>query len=65
MNKRFEGSRVLYPNHAEPDMLPKSNMKMSGDGMDESEVVTRMLFVLNNFKIWDLKALDWQKGFED
>ena len=33
--------------------------------MDESEVVTRMMFVLNNFKVWDLRTLDWKKDFDD
>ena len=33
--------------------------------MDESEVVTRMMFVLNNFKAWDLKGIDFKKSFED
>ena len=46
-------------------MLPKSDMKVAGDCMDESEVVTRMMFVLNNFKVWDLKSLDFKKSFEE
>ena len=33
--------------------------------MDESEVITRMLFVLNNFTVWDFKALEWSKPFDE
>ena len=46
-------------------MLPKDDKKLAGHCMDESEVVTRMMFVLNNFKIYDLKALDFKKSFDD
>ena len=33
--------------------------------LDESEVVTRMLFVLNKFQLYDLKTLAWDKTFEE
>jgi len=43
----------------------KSDKKLAGHCMCESEVVTRMMFVLNNFKIYDLKSMDFKKSFED
>ena len=46
-------------------MLPKKDLKMAGHCMDESEVVTRMMWVLNQFAIYDLKTLDFGKNFDD
>ena len=46
-------------------MLPKKDLKLAGHCMDESEVVTRMMFVLNNFKIYNLKSFDFKTSFED
>ena len=46
-------------------MLPKSDHKLTGHCMDETEVITRMMFVLNSFKLYDLKTLDWSKKFAD
>ena len=46
-------------------MLPKKDLKMAGYCMDESEVVTRMMWVLNQFAIYDLKTLNWGKNFDD
>ena len=56
---------MWYQNFANADMLPKKDLKMAGQCMDESEVVTRMMFVLNAFKLYDLKSLDWGKNFDD
>ena len=33
--------------------------------MDDSEVYTRMSKVLFNFKLFDLKTLNWDASFED
>ena len=46
-------------------MLPKSDLKLAGQCMDETEVITRMMFVLHKFQLYDLKTLDWTKKFED
>jgi len=40
--------------------IPSNNpRKASGDGLDETEVITRMLYILNSFFIYDLTKLDW------
>jgi acyl carrier protein len=44
-------------------MIPKKNMKETGLHLDESEVITRMMFVLHQFKLFDLATLNWQKPF--
>ena len=46
------------------DNLPEKDLKLATEYMDESEVVTRIMFVLNNFKIYNLKTLDWQKPWD-
>ena len=33
--------------------------------LDESEVVTRMMYVLKEFGIYDLNAIDWQSKWND
>ena len=33
--------------------------------LDESEVITRMMKVLNEYQIYDLKTLNWEKTFEE
>ena len=33
--------------------------------MDETEVVTRMMFILHKFSIYDLEKLDWRANFDD
>jgi acyl carrier protein len=64
-SKRFEGAKVWYQNYASNDMLPKSNLRQAGDCMDETEVITRMNFVLHNFQLWDLKNIDWNKPWDE
>ena len=49
----------MYRPYNDRDYLPKENNRNADHYLDESEVVTRMLFVLNNFKLVDLKTLDW------
>lgn len=41
------------------DDIPKKNYKIDDQTLDETEVITRMLYVLNQFHIYDLKKLDW------
>ena len=36
-----------------------------GPTIDESEVVTRIYFVLNNFGAYDLNSFDFSKSFEN
>ena len=38
---------------------------MSGEVLDESEIITRIHHVLNQFKLYDLATLDWQKPFDE
>ena len=45
-------------------MLPKENNKLADTDLDDSEVVTRMMFVLNNFGIFDLKTFSFNSTFE-
>lgn len=33
--------------------------------LDETEVVTRILYILNQFKQYDLANLDWKKPFDE
>ena len=56
---------MWYHNYATMDMLPKKDLKLAGQCMDESEVVTRIMHVLHTFQLYDLKTLDWQKNFDD
>ena len=60
--KRFEGG---YPwLYSMAKNVPDEN-NISADFLDESEVITRMLFVMNEFAIFDLKTFDWEKNFAD
>ena len=58
------------------EIMPKKNYKVVDDTLDETEVITRIMFVLRNFHIYDLENFDWnvnilvliypfQKKFED
>lgn len=51
ISQRFEGQRVHYPTYAHGNMIPNKEVsgRQSGDCLDESEVVTRIMFVLNQF----------------
>mmetsp|Transcript_21214 Transcript_21214/g.15228 ORF Transcript_21214/g.15228 Transcript_21214/m.15228 type:complete len:135 (+) Transcript_21214:26-430(+) len=63
MPKRFDGSYPWFTPMV--DKIPRANATVSTEFLDESEVITRMLFILNNFAIYDLKTLDWSKNFSD
>ena len=55
----------MWPSYASNDMMPKEDLKLAGETMDPTEVITRMMFVLNNFQIYDLEKLDWKKPFDE
>ncbi len=40
--------------------IPKKNPKIADDCLDETEVITRIMFALNKFKLLDLEKLDWE-----
>ena len=62
--KRFDGSYSHYQNYAEGP-IPKKNGNRADDHLDESEVVTRMMWVLKEFGIYDLKAINWTTNWDD
>ena len=39
--------------------IPKTNPRQAGETLDETEVITRMLWVLQSFTIYDLEKMDW------
>ena len=46
--------------------MPKENNRNADNFLDVSEVKTRMLFVMNNFAIFDnLAEVDWNKPFDE
>ena len=47
------------------DMLPRENYKVTGPNLDESEVITRIMQVINSFSTWNLSTFDFKKSFED
>ena len=63
---RYEGGYQWYPEWA-GDKLAKRNAYCDlGDmRLDEAEAITRMMKVLNEFRIYDLKTIDWEQSFED
>ena len=46
MPKRFDGQYAHWANYAE-GLIPKKNPMRADDFLDESEVVTRMMYILN------------------
>ena len=46
-------------------MIPKENAMRGDKYLDESEVVTRMMYILKEFGIYDLKNIDWQTKWQD
>ncbi|CDW73605.1 UNKNOWN [Stylonychia lemnae] len=61
--KRFEGAYPWQQSFAE--VIPKKNHKIADDTLDETEIITRILFVLRNYYIYDLENFDWKKKFID
>ena len=59
VSKRFEGSYPWYPSMAEN--IPKKNPRVADETLDETEVITRIMSVLNRFRIYDLESFDWNK----
>ena len=65
MPKRFDGQYIHYKaNGNTRDMLPVENGKMAADNLDDSEVVTRIMYVMNNFGIFDLSSFSFNNSFE-
>lgn len=44
--------------------LPKNNHKIGDDTLDETEVITRMMWVMHNFHIYDLKKIQWDVSID-
>ena len=66
MPKRFDGQYIHYKNNGNTrDLLPVAEGRMALGYLDESEVVTRIMFVLNNFAIFDLKTFSFNNSFEN
>lgn len=42
--------------------IPKKNYKIADQTLDESEIITRILFVMKNFHTYDLEKFDWEVG---
>ena len=40
--------------------IPKKNYKIADQTLDESEIITRILFVMRNFYTYDLEKFDWE-----
>jgi len=41
------------------EVIPKKNHKIVDETLDETEIITRILFVLYQFHIYDLEKFDW------
>ena len=59
---RFEGGAPWFDSMARK--LPRENPLAVDEYLDESEVHTRISYVLNQFKIFDLHTLNWNDSFE-
>ena len=46
------------------DVIPKKNYKVCDETLDESEIITRILFVMKNFNIFDLEKVDWSVNID-
>ena len=60
--RRFDGSYPWFQSMAEK--IPKANHRIADETLDESEVITRILGVMNSFHEFDLKSFDWRKPFD-
>ncbi len=54
---RFEGAYPWFASMADNEIKP--NHKVADNFLDETEVITRMMFVLNQFHLYNLETLDW------
>ena len=63
MSKRFEGSYPWYPHPG--DTFPRDNLRVLDDYLDESEIITRMMWVIHCYKTWDLEKLKWDVSLEE
>ena len=39
--------------------IPKHNHRIADEFLDETEIITRILYVLHQFKIYDLEKIEW------
>ena len=66
--KRYVNGPAMYPSFAQIDGAMKKwteeNSKRADAYLDETEVITRMNFVLNAFAEFDLEKIDWASNFE-
>ena len=60
--RRFDGGYPWYQSMAEK--IPKANHRIADETLDETEVITRILGVMNTFHEFDLASFDWRKPFE-
>ena len=61
---RFEGMRI-HGRFMGNENLHLKDYKMAETHLDETEVITRFMFVLNHFEKYDLNNVEWTKNFED
>ena len=62
MHLRFEGGAPWFDTVARK--MPRENPLAVDEYLDESEVETRMSYVLHQFRIFDLHKLNWDANFE-
>lgn len=55
-NKRFS-SYPWFQSMAEN--IPKENPRIADETLEETEVITRILYVMKNFNIYDLEKFKW------
>ena len=41
------------------EMVPRKNHRIADESLDETEIITRMLYVFNSFHLYDLTKIDW------
>ena len=58
---RFEGGAPWYDSVTVK--LPKENPLAVDEYLDDTEVHTRISFVLHQFRLFDLYKLDWEANF--
>ena len=49
----------------ENEYLPQNHNMFNDSYLEETEVITRMKFVIHQYYLLDLKTLDWDADFED
>ena len=62
---RFEGAFPWFEPLNQRIPREKGKNLVADEYLDESEVQTRISFVLHKFRTFDLHTLDWSKSFDD